>query len=87
MMPFHFVLIWLLLLAFSDGQDFYELRERIGEGTSGVVRRAINRATGKQVAVKVRFVIVHDRVVFACPGRGHPFVSCVCVCVLGCFVF
>lgn len=34
-------------------QDFYDVREMIGHGTSGEVRRAINRATGKQVAVKV----------------------------------
>lgn len=47
-----------LILAFSDLQDLYELRERIGEGTSGVVRRAINRVTGKQVAVKVKVVVV-----------------------------
>lgn len=35
------------------GQDLYDVREMIGHGTSGEVRRAINRATGKQVAVKV----------------------------------
>lgn len=34
-------------------QDLYDVREMIGHGTSGEVRRAINRATGKQVAVKV----------------------------------
>lgn len=34
-------------------QDFYDVREMIGHGTSGEVRRAINRTTGKQVAVKV----------------------------------
>lgn len=35
-------------------QDLYDVREMIGHGTSGEVRRAINRTTGKQVAVKVR---------------------------------
>ncbi|CAM9938226.1 unnamed protein product, partial [Hapterophycus canaliculatus] len=34
-------------------EDFYDVREMIGHGTSGEVRRAINRTTGKQVAVKV----------------------------------
>lgn len=34
-------------------KDFYDVREMIGHGTSGEVRRAINRTTGKQVAVKV----------------------------------
>lgn len=31
----------------------YELREKIGDGTSGEVRRAIHRQTGKEFAVKV----------------------------------
>ncbi|CAM9269823.1 unnamed protein product [Discosporangium mesarthrocarpum] len=34
-------------------EDFYDVREMIGHGTSGEVRRAIHRATGRQVAVKV----------------------------------
>eukprot|EP00904_Undaria_pinnatifida_P009768 jgi/Undpi1/5921/HiC_scaffold_2.g01195.m1 len=34
-------------------EDLYDVREMIGHGTSGEVRRAINRKTGKQVAVKV----------------------------------
>ncbi|CBJ28013.1 Chk2, checkpoint kinase [Ectocarpus siliculosus] len=34
-------------------EDFYDVREMIGHGTSGEVRRAINRTTGKEVAVKV----------------------------------
>ncbi|CAM9933350.1 unnamed protein product, partial [Laminaria digitata] len=34
-------------------EDLYDVREMIGHGTSGEVRRAINRTTGKQVAVKV----------------------------------
>ena len=38
---------------FFIAQDLYDVREMIGHGTSGEVRRAINRKTGKQVAVKV----------------------------------
>mmetsp|Transcript_42532 Transcript_42532/g.102852 ORF Transcript_42532/g.102852 Transcript_42532/m.102852 type:complete len:874 (+) Transcript_42532:90-2711(+) len=34
-------------------ESLYELREKIGDGTSGQVRRAIQRQTGKEYAVKV----------------------------------
>ena len=34
-------------------ESLYELREKIGDGTSGQVRRAIHRQTGKEFAVKV----------------------------------
>ncbi|CAJ1950642.1 unnamed protein product [Cylindrotheca closterium] len=34
-------------------ETLYELREKIGDGTSGQVRRAIHRQTGKEFAVKV----------------------------------
>lgn len=41
------------VLLCTPRQEFYDVREMIGHGTSGEVRRAINRTTGKQVAVKV----------------------------------
>jgi serine/threonine protein kinase len=34
-------------------ESIYELREKIGDGTSGQVRRAIHRQTGQEFAVKV----------------------------------
>lgn len=34
-------------------EEFYDLRDEIGSGTCGTVRRAINRKTGEMVAVKV----------------------------------
>lgn len=53
-------------------QDLYDVREMIGHGTSGEVRRAINRTTGKQVAVKVR-CFSHPRC------RSKVLVSCIAV--------
>ena len=42
---------------FREGyiEDFYEIDEEdfLGEGGSGIVRRAINRDTGNQYAIKI----------------------------------
>lgn len=53
-LPFFFFSFWAVCVcACAHVKDFYDIREMIGHGTSGEVRRAINRTTGKQVAVKV----------------------------------
>ena len=48
---------WLINLkkasGYSDLSDLYEIKEKIGNGKCGVVKKGINKVTGEEVAIKI----------------------------------
>jgi len=50
-------LIWLdaikKAVSYTNIEDFYEVGEIIGQGKYGVVKKAVHKKTGQEVAVKI----------------------------------
>lgn len=40
-------------IGYANLFDFYDIKETLGQGKYGVVRKAIHKKSGKEVAVKV----------------------------------
>ena len=41
------------VIGYSNMFDYYEIKETLGKGKFGLVKSAIHKKTGKQVAVKI----------------------------------
>jgi serine/threonine protein kinase len=40
-------------IGYANLYDFYDIKENLGQGKYGIVKKAIHKKTGKEVAVKV----------------------------------
>lgn len=40
-------------IGYANLYDFYDIKENLGSGKYGIVKKAIHKKTGKEVAVKV----------------------------------